>query len=173
VSERIDALTAYLAEHGEQARHHEAERSTAMLAGMGFAGAIAALAGGADTPQSRLAAGLSILFVGLFGLIFSLKSYERNRYHVKMIEYCRKQIDAELRSAVVLDSSEGCLGTIRKNAEEEHYNTFKLFGPDENLPRTRAKSWIARQRVNRLWLFAWSIIILGALAISISSGFVK
>jgi hypothetical protein len=78
MSERIDALMAYLVEHGEQARHHETERSNSMLAGLGFAGAIGALAGSTDTSQSRLAAGLSILFVGVFGLIFSLKSYERN-----------------------------------------------------------------------------------------------
>jgi hypothetical protein len=91
-----------------------------------------------------------------------------------MVQYCREQIDVELNGGTgLIDSSRELLGTIRKRAESDHYENFRLIEPDDNVLRKIAKSWVARQRVNRFWLVGWSVIILGALAISLSSLFVK
>lgn len=167
MSERIDALLAYMADAGEQARHHESERSSFTNAGLGFAGAIATVAASAgDRGMPLLVGGLAVSLLGLFGLALSLKSYERNRFHVKAFELARKAVDSAIEgSAQVLS-----LTDIRSAAEFEHNTQFRALRSahrsSSDGSTAKKPSLLVRLRLNRLWLIAWILVSAGGIAMA-------
>ena len=116
MSEKMEALLAYMTDAGEQARHHEKERSSFTNAGLGFAGAIATVAASSSDAMPLLVGGIAVSLLGLFGLALSLKSYERNRFHVKVFELARIAVDA----AAAGPPPAPALTKIRTDAEREH-----------------------------------------------------
>ncbi|UYN95663.1 MAG: hypothetical protein KIT25_01560 [Enhydrobacter sp.] len=169
MSEKMDALLAYMADAGEQARHHETERSSFTNAGLGFAGAIAtvaASAGQGGTPL--LVGGIAVVFLGVFGLVLSLKCYERNRFHVKVFELARKAIDTALAGGTPPPS----LTEIRAAAELEHRAQFRtLYSAPRSSSSGASKarpSWLVGLRLNRLWLIAWILVISGGTVLTVA-----
>ena len=81
-----DILLANYKEHADEARQHEnqRERMTALIVAVGAGSLGLAMSKVEAFNQSLLGGALVVL--GLYGAIFSLKHYERNRRHVALMK---------------------------------------------------------------------------------------
>ena len=92
-------LLAIYKENADQARQHEVFRQTITTLVAGITGAVIGLLSLKETAavlHSPLlpVAGIFLAVIGTFGLIASMKHYERNRMHVERIREIRKALDA-------------------------------------------------------------------------------
>jgi hypothetical protein len=146
---RLDSLWKFYEEHASQARAHEdqRERLTGLL--LTIAGALIAFFGGEKATSFAVqvtGAGLLVV-LGIYGYFFSLKHYERNRFHTEIMGTIRSEIDQEISSP---GKSDATLGSLRETGEKNHYEAF---------PRPRkqvqicAKSPLARIPLNQFWAY--------------------
>jgi hypothetical protein len=146
---RLDSLWKFYEEHGSHARAHEdqRERMTGLL--ITIAGVLIAFFGAKEASLAVQLTGAALLVVlGVYGYCFSLKHYERNRFHTKIMGAIRSEIDLALATP---EHSTTSLTDLRASGEKKHYDQFPK--EDLNDPRRLAKSMLARSRLNRYW--AW------------------
>ena len=86
---------------------------------------------------SRRALPLTVLLVllGVYGLLVSVKLYERQQFHLLRARMLRKQLDELCPQAQVLQ--------VQKLAEEEHKTHYSLF---------------FKVRLNNIWLGLYTVI---------------
>src|SRR4029079_3041712 len=112
-------LLAIYKENADQARQHELFRQTITTLVAGITGAVISLLSLKDASavlRSPLlpVAGIFLAIIGTFGLIASMKHYERNRMHIQRIRKIRAALDA------LPNVTPKLLQTINDNAETEH-----------------------------------------------------
>ena len=94
---KAEVLWRMCNEHYTQARHHETQRSTMSQIILAVAAALVGFSGStAASPQGRWAVALFIVLVGLFGALFSMKQYERSRFHMTAAGLHRRQLEKEI-----------------------------------------------------------------------------
>jgi hypothetical protein len=161
VERAVDDLWRYYEEHAAQARQHEDLRATVTSILVGFAAALVGFAGIGGLEPSDAPAGVLIIVLGVLGALLSLKHYERNRFHVRVLGTVRGEI-TRLRS----DPQRAPLSTetLRDQASEEHGKEFSL-----RRRSMRQGSWLARMSLFQLWLaLPLAVAAVGALIVGIS-----
>jgi len=113
-------LLAIYKENADQARQHELFRQTITTLVAGITGAVIGLLSLKETTavlKSALlpVAGSFLLVLGTFGLIASLKHYERFRMHVERLRQTRTLLDE-------LTSTKQLLSKINEEAAKAHSN---------------------------------------------------
>jgi hypothetical protein len=138
-------LLAVYKENADQARQHELFRQTITTLVAGITGAVIGLLSLKETAavlQSPLlpVAGSFLAVIGTFGLIASMKHYERNRMHVERLRRARAQLDQ-------LTSTKKLLATIKDDADKDHNPRYPF---------------LSKKRLNTVWnLFHLLIIAFG------------
>lgn len=164
-NDSVGNLWRYYEEHASQARQHENLRATVTSILSSIAAAAIALAGlggldGADIPSGIVVALLAVLGLGL-----SIKHYERNRMHTRIMGAVRDEITrldqhpkADPRSTQA----------IRDDAEEEHNAGFRVL-KRKGARKTNSRSVWPRIRLHLLWLgLPLAIGIVGVLVLVLS-----
>lgn len=112
----MGAELEYYKIHSEHAKHLELQRST-------IAGIAAALAGAmigellkSPLTSDKLPFAVTLLFVGLFALLFSAKLFERIKLHNEIAKLARDRLDPTLDQ-------------LRKQAEATHKKKYPLMYP--------------------------------------------
>lgn len=137
-------LTIYK-ENADQARQHELFRETITAIVGGVTGAVLSLSlkeatAALESPLLPLA-GIFLAIMATFGLIASMKHYERNRLHVERMKGIRKALDA------LPGMPPNLLSGINATAKTNHGNVFP---------------WLSRVKLNKVWnAFHILIIVLG------------
>ncbi len=91
--------------YGEElsyAKHHSSMRSNITGLICAIAGAVLALAGNDGLSESDLPLTIFIALLGLFGVLFNLKQYERGHLHRIRATKIREALDAKFPSAQIL-----------------------------------------------------------------------
>ena len=173
-TDRIESLWKFYDEHATQARQHEdqRERMTAVL--VTLAGLLVGFLN-ADNQSAayRLLGSGALTILGLGGFLFSLKHYERNRYHARILNEIRGEIDlclstqaATTPAGSIRTTAMRSLTAIRDAAEADHY-TKHPEAP--KCAQTKATSKIARHRTYLYWASAPLLVsLVGAIAFAIT-----
>src|SRR4051794_17229166 len=85
VEAAIGSLWHFYDEHAVQARQHENLRATVTGTLAAIAAAVVGLAGVGGLTRADVPAGVVVVLLGVIGMGISLKHYERNRMHVKVL----------------------------------------------------------------------------------------
>ncbi len=107
-----DVLWGMYQEHCTQGRHHEDQRATVTNLVIALAVAMIGLLSYKDLSRTMWPLAVMVLLLGLFGALFSLKHYERFRFHMKCAGEYRDALE------VLLPASK--LAEHRMNAKTEH-----------------------------------------------------
>jgi hypothetical protein len=134
-----DVLWKMCNEHYTQGRHHETQRSAVVSAIIAIAAAITGLVTvdghieSSDIPLTVL-----LIALGLFGSAFSMKHYERFRFHMECAKQYRNQLDQLLPDAPLRQ------GRARARSEHKHFSApFPSWtrGLARRLPDLRLHYW--------------------------------
>ena len=138
-------LHLFFEEHATQARRHEELREKATTVVLTLTGALIGL-----ITYSKLAiwswpAAALVTVLGLYGLLFSAKHYERARMHTEIVRHIREEIDNGENSVLSLSD-------LTRNGRNDHYDKFRwpVLSADDDA-QSNAKSRIARLRLNIFW----------------------
>ena len=144
---RTEVLLRFYEEHAAQARQHEdhRERFTNLLLIL-CAAAIGLIGSQPDGWLALVAAG-TLVILGLFGRLFSLKHYERNRLHATFMKWARDAIDSELGLAPDPELDKLSLGQLRSKAKAMHYQDY----PHRDRLAVPPPAWTARRSVHEFW----------------------
>jgi len=152
----ISDLWRFYDEHAAQARQHETLRATVTSTLGAFAAALVGFAGVGGLERADAPAGALLIVFGLLGAPLSLKHYERNRFHTKVMSTVRDEI-ATLRGNPGHAAS---THQLRKRAKKEHQQEFSLrqtrAEKTKQLPPLQSKttqpvSWVVRVNLWQLW----------------------
>lgn len=88
-----DVLWGMYQEHCTQGRHHEDQRSTTANLILALGAAATGLISFKDFTKDMWPLAVLVALLGLFGALFSLKHYERFRYHMKCAGEFRKALE--------------------------------------------------------------------------------
>jgi hypothetical protein len=147
MNDRLESLWKYYEEHASQAKQHEdqRERMTALLI------VLAGVMVGFLTADKldvcfRIFGSVMLFVIGLFGLMFSLKHYERNRLHTAILGKIRAEIDREITHPYRRDKKS--LDALRKEGETKHYTEYPA---SQNDLQKNATSVLAKHRTFYYW----------------------
>jgi hypothetical protein len=138
-------------EHAAQARQHEDLRATVTSILAGFAAAVVGFAGIGGLEPSDVPAGLVVIVLGVLGALLSLKHYERNRFHTKVMKVVRNEITC-------LEKNPGkaprTTSELRELAEQAHVKDFSHHEEDEEKKPEKAdrEPWLVRTHLFHLWV---------------------
>jgi len=135
---RVADLWRFYDEHATQARQHESLRATVTSILTGFAAVLVGFASTGGLQRSDVPAGVLVISIGLLGALLSLKHYERNRFHVKVLGEVRKEI-----GTVRGELGRPLTSEVRERATKEHRADFskKVGG-----------RWIETSHLYQLWV---------------------
>ncbi len=153
-------------EHAKQARQHEdqRERMTNMI--LAVSGILITFISFNGLNHDALVASVGMIILGGYGCIFSLKHYERNRFHTGIMKAFRTELDKEMMLPASGTSRSPKSSTdIRRDGKTAHENSMRRLSQikDEELRKKEAekrdkrkreereKPWIVRQRLYMLW----------------------
>jgi hypothetical protein len=137
MSDVADVLWGMYQEHCQQGRHHEDQRATMTNLVVAVAGAAFALIALKDAHAAGTPLAAFVTVLGVFGALFSLKHYERFRYHMKCA--------GEFRDALERLVPATALAELRARARTRHAGKFPI--------------------VERIHLFVFWIALNGAVAV--------
>lgn len=144
-----DALWKLYLEHCTHVRHHETQRSLVASSILAIATAIIGLVTFdkniiiTDLPMTIL-----LIFLGLFGAVFSAKQYERASMHTERARHYRDAVDETLAGQP--------LKKLKQDADIKHSKGFKH---------------LEKLRLNKFWLTLYTLIVTIGCALSIISAF--
>lgn len=141
----VDLDLAYMAENYEQARQHESLRAQMTSMSLGLSGLGITAAFTFPRPLILMLVGLLVLFLGIFGRRFSLKHYERFKFHVAVARIARDGICQKL----------GYELEYRRIATNSRLRMFEEREPFHNRvkPYDKALYSAYRKKLYRYWLF--------------------
>lgn len=142
-----DILWSLYQEEREFARHHESQRTQGASLVIGIsAGLIAMVSLDGQVNLSDLPSSILLIALGLFGMIFTQKHYERTRLHLyRSYEYYHA-LDNLLADIDLND--------LRERANKKNRQRF---------------GWLARLKLSSLWMMLNGVIVVIGLTISIYS----
>ena len=148
--DQVDGLWRFYEEQAAQVRQHEDLRATVSSTLAAICAAVVALAGVGGLSRADVPAGLVVVLLSVLGVALSLKHYERNRFHAKIMGMTRDEIDRVLYADVSMEAT----GDLRADARKEHAGEY---------PRT------SRMRLHLLWLgLPVGVGLIGVLVIVLS-----
>jgi hypothetical protein len=156
----VSDLWRFYDEHAAEARQHETLRATVTSILVGFAAALVGFASTGGLEPSDIPAGVLVIVIGVLGGLLSLKHYERNRLHTRILGAIRLEI-TELRK----DPKRAfrSTGEIRDAAEKKHNEKFRL-------DRKKGGSWLVRTRLFQLWIALDLLVaVVGAVIVVVSA----
>lgn len=128
--EKEEYLWRMVNEHMTQARHQETLRSSMTTLLLSLSGAIVGfIIFDKELSSTDLAPSILLLFLGVFGIIFSAKHYERFNFHIARVRAYRSALDKCFPDVQ--------WKALREAADEYHEPRF---------PR------LVKQRQHKLWL---------------------
>ena len=139
----IGDLWRFYEEHAAQARQHENLRATVTSILAAFAAALVGLASVDGLDRDDGAAAALVIVIGLLGAPISLKHYERNRFHTKVMGTVRDEIALTRANP---DHSPASPGDLRERAEKKHNEKFSLRG------EKKTAHWLVRVHLWWFWL---------------------
>ncbi|MEV0175966.1 hypothetical protein AB0I00_33260 [Streptomyces sp. NPDC050803] len=122
-SAAIADLWRYYDEHAAQARQHETLRATVTSILAAISAAVVALSGVGGLSTADIPAGVVVLVLSVLGVALSIKHYERNRFHTKVLAATRTAID-NLQRNPALEVPR--TGDLRKAAKKKHKKEFSV-----------------------------------------------
>ena len=144
-----EALWKLYLEHCTHVRHHETQRSMVAASILAIAAALIGLVTFdrairiTDLPMTIL-----LVFLGLFGALFSAKQYERASMHTERARHYRDAVDATLDGRP--------LKRLKQEADAEHRKDFKH---------------LEKLRLNKFWVALYILLAAIGCALSIVSIF--
>ena len=148
--DQVDGLWRFYEEQAAQVRQHEDLRATVSSTLAAICAAVVALAGVGGLSRADVPAGLVVVLLSALGVALSLKHYERNRFHAKIMGTTRDEIDRVLYA----DASVEATQDLRTDAEEKHESKYP-----------RSSGW----RLHLLWLgLPIGVGLIGVLVIVLS-----
>ncbi|WP_345012032.1 hypothetical protein [Streptomyces shaanxiensis] len=151
-SAAIANLWRYYDEHAAQARQHETLRATVTSILAAISAAVVALSGVGGLSTADIPAGVVVLVLSVLGVALSIKHYERNRFHTKVLSATRTAID-DLQRNPALEVPR--TGDLRKAGKREHKEEFSVRRrPAEHSPErpaVKVSPWVD-VRLHMLWL---------------------
>jgi hypothetical protein len=114
-----DILWGMYQEHCTQGRHHEDQRASVTNLIIALASAMVGLLAFKDLSRNAWPLPCTLILLGLFGALFSLKHYERFRYHMK----CAAQYRDALESLVPTTN----LKALRQAGRRAHRGKYKII----------------------------------------------
>lgn len=180
IQDAISDLWRFYDEHAAQARQHETLRAAVTTLLAGFAATIVGTVTGDGFQRDDLLPGALVMAIGFVGALLSLKHYERNRFHTKVLKVTRDEI-TRLRRAQASNVGAKSTNTLRKRAKASHAKTFSLFGEreqrderqrtvpvpdaDEEHDEDVPKPWPVAIRLFVLWLALPIVIVMAGAVI--------
>ena len=174
----VSDLWRFYDEHAAQARQHENLRATVTSILTAFAAALVGFASSGGLHRSDAPAGALVIVLGVLGALLSLKHYERNRFHVRVMGAVRKEVTRLRRDPARVPQTTKAL---RDGAEEKHKREF--FRPktcEEGKERSEEReddpeeesekgSWLVRLSLYQLWAaLDLAVAAVGAIIVAIS-----
>lgn len=167
-SEAVSNLWRYYEEHAAQARQHETLRATVTSTLSGIAAAVIGFASLGGLTLSDVLPGLVVVAIGVLGGALSIKHYERNRLHTRILRAIREEIAALERDPGRQPSS--TVG-VRQKGERMHAEEFSLHKKKRDRTSDTARPasrWITVS-LFQLWLGLNAILtIIGILVVVFS-----
>ena len=114
----VDVLWGMYQEHCVHGRHHEEQRSTVTNIIISVAAAVVTLLSIAGLVAATWPLAALLLILGLFGALFSLKQYERFRFHMKCAAVHKDALEVLVPKARLKE--------LRKKGEEAHGKNYAL-----------------------------------------------
>lgn len=143
-NDTIPGLWRYYEEHASQARQHENLRATVTSILSSIAAAVVGLASLGGLDRADLPAGIVVVVLALLGVALSLKHYERNRLHTRILAAIRDEV-ARLDQDPA--ASPHSTQEIRDEAERDHNSNFAIM---ERRQKTAKSPW-TKMRLHILW----------------------
>jgi hypothetical protein len=146
--EKEEYLWRMVNEHMTQARHQETLRSTMTTLLVTLSAAIVGfITFDKDLSSTDLAPSSLLLFLGIFGIFFSAKHYERYNFHIARVRSYRNAL-------------EQCFPGVdwkrlREQADEYHEPRFPLM-----VKQRQHKLWLVLHGVNAILGFVLSVLVL-------------
>ena len=141
-----DVYFGLFEEHFSYCRHHETQRAT--VTGIVVAAAmvlVGIIFNNGKLDPGDIPALISIIVLGVLGLAFSLKSYERYRRHRELYRKFRDEVDKLV--------CEGEISKLSKEAKEDHKSAHPI---------------LSRMRGHRLWISVHIMIAALGIVLTIS-----
>lgn len=123
-AQRLDYLWRFYDEHAQQARQHETLRASATSMIGATMAAVIALSGIGGLTTFDVLGGLVVVLLGAAGTLVSLKHYERNRFHARVMGEVRKEVDAVLSHAERIPRG---TAEVRKHAKNTHDDEYRML----------------------------------------------
>jgi Na+(H+)/acetate symporter ActP len=114
----LDVYWKMYSEHASQARQHETLRGTVSSI---IVAVIAALLGLSKNGQNTHFVGWAIVVLALVGALLSIKHYERNRLHARILGAFGEAMNC------ILGKHNIALSTINQKARERHKKDYRLL----------------------------------------------
>ena len=118
MAEQSDILISAFQEHCTQLRHHETQRSNMTSIIVVVAAGVLAFIANNGVTKDKWPLALFLIFIGIFGALFSAKQYEMLRWN--------KTIAKKYKEELEMLSKLG-LSAIRANADAEHRKRFPIL----------------------------------------------
>src|ERR687891_116676 len=118
MADERDILWGMYQEHCTQGRHHEDQRATMTNLIIAVAAAVIGLLSFKELSRGVWPLSVFLTLLGFFGALFSLKHYERFRYHMKCAAQYRNTLEKLLPDTR--------LRALREAAKSEHAGKYKI-----------------------------------------------
>ena len=131
-------------EHMTQARHQEILRTSMTTLLVTISGAIVGvIIFDKELNRTDLAPAILLIFLRIFGVLFSAKHYERFNFHIARVRLYRSALEKAL--------DEKLFTQLRRDADAQHKGKFP---------------WLVKQRQHRLWLILHGVNAAFGIALS-------
>lgn len=153
-SAAIANLWRYYDEHAAQARQHETLRATVTSILAAISAAVVALSGVGGLSTADIPAGVVVLVLSVLGVALSIKHYERNRFHTKVLSATRTAIDNLQRDPALEVPRTGDLREAGERKHEKKFSVRRRPSEDEDSPErpaVKVSPWVDVQ-LHMLWL---------------------
>ena len=162
MSEHFDVLLALYKEHVEMARQHETQRSTLTSLILAIAGVLIGFAASFKFGKPWIIP-IILIFLGVFGALFSRKHYERNRYHSRIAAEFRNQIDPSIGDVRTQGAIEHYINYPRKKLPQNEIGKLRA-SKNENEARKQS-SFMAKRSLHRFWEFLNLVVMFAGVAL--------
>jgi len=115
MQDESDFLWGMYQEHTAQGRHHEEQRATVTNFIIIVSGGVLAFITDKGLNKDQWFLAVFLIIIGLFGALFSLKQYQKFRFHMKVAKAYRNALEKKIKED---------LADIRSTAKKNHEDEF-------------------------------------------------
>lgn len=163
-----ESLQRYYDEHLGQAQQHEVLRAQATSILSAISAGVVGIAGLGGLSRSDVPAGVLVVLVAGLGVVISLKHYERYKFHARILDRVRREIEgaSSARKPATPDD-------ILQEVTNEHYSSWSLRAERrayrELIASNANPSPLPRLRLHVLWALVPGVIgVAGVLVVTLA-----